>query len=113
IFVRVGIRVAAHFRQSVERVLGLAVVRQRAIAFMDLLELAYRVRTMPRMPPHFLALHEKGVPVVDARVYSQQPASWFVGRLRHPSKSVGRTIHGRREKLRTLWWEFCGRCQRG
>jgi hypothetical protein len=45
--------------------------------------------------PHFLALHEEGIPVIYARVDSQQPTFWFGRRLRHPSKSVARTIHGK------------------
>ena len=47
------------------------------------------------MPPHFLALHEKGIPVINARVYGEQPAFWFGGRLCHPSKSAARNIHGK------------------
>jgi len=64
-------------------------VRQRTVAFVDLLKLANRIGAMAGVAPHFLALHEKVSPVVDARVYSEQPAPWFVGRLRHPSKVSG------------------------
>src|SRR5580692_11274056 len=74
-------------------------VRQRTVAFVDLLKLANRIGAMAGVAPHFLALHEKGVPVVDARVYGQQPAPWFVGRLRHPSKKCRANYQRKRRKI--------------
>jgi hypothetical protein len=65
---RVGIGVPADLGEGVEGVLGLAVVAEGAIALMDLLELAEGVGLGAGVPPHLLALHEEGVPVIDPRV---------------------------------------------
>jgi hypothetical protein len=63
---------------------GLAVVAERAVALVDLLELPRRVGTVPGVPPHLLAFYEEGIPVVHPRVNGQQPAPWFGRSLRHP-----------------------------
>ena len=85
--VRIGVRIAAHFRQRVHGMLRLPVIAKRAVALVNLLELSERVRLVSGVPPHLFAFHEEGVPVIDARVNGQEPSTRFGGRLRHPQKS--------------------------
>ncbi len=106
VLVGIGVRVAAHFREGIDRVLGLAVIGQGPVAFVDLLELAQCVRTIPGVAPHFLALYEQGIPVVHAWVYGEQPASWFGGRLRHPSKSGPANYTRKRQKMANFMVNF-------
>src|SRR5713101_512933 len=68
--------------------LRFAVVEQGAVALADLLELPQRVGAATGVAPHLLALNEKGVPVIDPRVDSQQPEPWFGRELRHPSNGT-------------------------
>lgn len=82
--VRIGIGIAADLGEGVDGMLPFAVIAERAVAFMGLLELAQRVRLVARVTPHLLTLHEKGVPMVDARINGQQPAAGLCRRLRHP-----------------------------
>jgi hypothetical protein len=68
---RVRIGVPADLGEGVERVLGLAVVAEGAVALMNLLELAQGVGLGAGVPPHLLALHEEGVPVINPRINCQ------------------------------------------
>jgi hypothetical protein len=75
----IGIRIAAHFRQSVDGMLRLAVVAESAVALMDLFELAESIGFVTRLPPHLLALNKKRIPMVQARVNGEQPSSRLWG----------------------------------
>src|SRR5262249_17420566 len=87
---RVRIRIASDFRQGVESMFRPAVIAKRPVASVDLFELTRRVRAVAGLPPHLFPFYEQGVPVVDPRVNSQQPAPRFGGSLRHPSKRRAR-----------------------
>jgi hypothetical protein len=65
---RIRIRFAAHFRERVKRVIRLAVIKQRPVALVNLLELAQRIGPVAGMAPHLFPFNEERIPVIDARV---------------------------------------------
>src|SRR5487761_250751 len=96
--VRIGIRIARHFGNRVERVLGFAVVAKRAVAAAHLLELPQRVGLVAGVPPHLLPFYEKSVPVIDARVNGQQPLMRSGDRTSHGLAVTGELYMDVREK---------------
>src|SRR6185437_9157968 len=56
--VRIGIRIARNFSQGIHRVLRLAVVTERAVALVDLLQLPQRVWLIARLAPHLFPFYE-------------------------------------------------------
>jgi len=81
--VGVGIRVARDGGDGVERVLGLAVIAKSAVALFHQLQLAQSIGLVARVAPHLFALHEKGIPVIDAGINREQPVMGSVHRWRH------------------------------
>ena len=69
--VRILVGIARDFGDGVERVLGLAVIAEHAIAAADLLQLAGSVGAIAGLAPHFLTLYKQGIPMIDAGIHRE------------------------------------------
>jgi hypothetical protein len=78
LFLGVGIGVTGYLNQRVEGVLWISMVTKRTISFSHLAKLTESIRTVADVPPHFLALNKKGIPVIHTRINAKQPAAGFV-----------------------------------
>src|SRR5215475_15658732 len=89
---RIGIRIAGHFRDGIKSPLGRRVIAEDPVPFSYLFEGANRVGLGPGAMPHLLALNKKRVPVIVVRVCGEDPVVSSRCLRRHLEK-FGGTIH--------------------